>query len=105
LLIEVDNGRLCRKDDSSEIAFNSIELIASDVVSSNFILEDGRAKVSFNNSRLQATENNHDETLFISSANMEQSGQSSFTFYGSTSDQSTLHPHRRHNKKKSWRNG
>jgi hypothetical protein len=48
LLIEVDNGRLCKIDDSSEITFNYAELIASDV-SSNFILVDGRVKVSFNN--------------------------------------------------------
>jgi ATP-dependent helicase YprA (DUF1998 family) len=77
----------------------SAELIASDAVSSNVRLEDGRAKVSFNNSRLQKTENDHDETEFISSANMEQSGQSGFTFSAPTSDQST-NPQRRHNKKK-----
>jgi hypothetical protein len=83
--------------DSHEI---STELLASDSVSSNFRFKDSRAKVSFNNSALQTTENSHDETEFASSANMEQSGQSGFTFSASTFDQSTLHSQRRHNKKK-----
>jgi hypothetical protein len=78
--------------DSHEI---STESIASDSVPSN-----KDSKVSFNNSALQSTENSHDKTEFASSANMEQSGQSGFTFSASTFDQSSLHSQRRHNKKK-----
>ncbi|TVU22628.1 hypothetical protein EJB05_32341, partial [Eragrostis curvula] len=73
---------------------------ASDAVPSNLGYEDGSAKVSFNNSTLEATKNSHDGTEFMFSAKSEQSDQSGFTFSASTSDQSTSPSQKRQNKKK-----
>uniref|UniRef100_A0A0E0JGY8 J domain-containing protein n=1 Tax=Oryza punctata TaxID=4537 RepID=A0A0E0JGY8_ORYPU len=48
----------------------------------------------------QATESNHDRTVFTSVTNLENTSHSDFIFAASTFDQSTLHSQRRSSKKK-----
>ncbi|KAG8052668.1 hypothetical protein GUJ93_ZPchr0001g32387 [Zizania palustris] len=74
---------------------------ASNTPTFDFVLQDGIANNEDSNCfSLQTTESNNDRTVLTSAINLKSSSQSDFIFAASTSDQSTLHSQRRHNKKK-----